>query len=162
MNNVLVQARTIVSPAETETTYSALLADLGQGKIFAEDKLSATETSVKLLDQPEEEKSDIRAWAQMGIDLIRLFHDKLVDGNESIQYPEKLMQILNDCVESEDEGGYSAELIRGMMDEFVDKLNPDTGMLAPSLEWTGGNFQLPKVQARLSSSLRLTSTWLDS
>jgi hypothetical protein len=144
------------------------LADLGEGKAIETSTGGSNLPKIRYgiaLDQylPPEvltcghmRNSDIFAWAQLAVDIIRLNYSSLADGQGKVKYPEKLMTIIEDCLNDSPEERYTADELVVFMEqigkEFVSG-NPS------DITWTEGSFEFSRTARRLSSSLKLPSSW---
>jgi hypothetical protein len=168
---VLVQYREFSN--SKDVSHHFLLSDLGEGKeivVSLKSKADVVSTMPKDIDlvqyqAPEiddegySKMSDIFAWAQLGVDIIRRNYDKLVDQTGVVRFPTKLMHLLEQCLASDPQSRYEAELLVFMLDEVEESLRAgDPG----ATEWTEGDYELREVAKRLSTSLELPPSWMKS
>jgi hypothetical protein len=100
--------------------------------------------------------SDIFAWAQLVVDVIRSSYSKLADDQGGVKFPAKLMAIVKDCLSDEPEERYTSDELVVLLEQLGEEF---TSGDASDVEWTEGSFELPQVARRLSSSLQLPSSW---
>ncbi|KAK5987852.1 hypothetical protein PT974_11986 [Cladobotryum mycophilum] len=160
MNNVLVESNSY--PDSNDIEFTALLADLGEGKIL--NPLTTSTSSYNLgspLQQVDAKKGDIRAWAQIGVEMIRINYDKFHDGDGVVRLPEKLMRMLEECLSNEPGLGYEANTLEFMIQEVTDMLSECEDWSTLSTGWIEGCYELPEMRKHLGSSLQLSSSWMD-
>jgi hypothetical protein len=145
-----------------------LLADLGEGEAIETTLGGAILPRIRdgvALDQylPPEvftrghtTNSDIFAWAQLAVDIVRLNYSSLADDQGRVKYPEKLMTIIEDCLNDSPEERYTADELVVFLEEIGKEFvsgNPN------DITWTEGSFEFSRTARRLSSSLQLPSSW---
>lgn len=155
------------------TEYSALLADLGEGKHIvsksnrAGQGSSFSDTSLDSyqdleLSRPEADstKSDIYAWAQVGIEIIRLNYEKLQNEEGRVLFPKKLMHLFEVCLSRVPKNRYEAVLLVRMLEEIERNVDTDGNAVGNESSWTEGSCELLEVRRRLATSLELSSSWM--
>jgi serine/threonine protein kinase len=96
--------------------------------------------------------SDIYAFGQLGIDLIRLNYMMLTESPDApAKLPLKLMHILDTCLDADPKERYEAALMGFMLEEIMDKLED------ANTEWVD-EYEFPAASTHESRLLSLPST----
>jgi hypothetical protein len=170
-NNVLVQYEYFAN--SNSVSHHVVLSDLGEGKEIAANLKPETRAvstipedidlgqyqAPEVEDEGYSKMSDIFSWAQLGTDIIRRSYDKLADQTGRVRYPAKLLHLLETCLDDDPRERYEAPLLSYMLDEVVGSLRDDD---ADAVEWREGDYELRQVAKRLSMSLELPPSWMES
>jgi serine/threonine protein kinase len=167
--NVLVQED--LDPSQGDSSEYILLADLGEARaidmVVPEKVKNSRISRVELKEYVPPEvhgqgyttKSDIFAWGQLAIDIIRQGHFALVWEDGQIRFPKRLMFILESCLANDPRGRPTAATLDAMIRDVTFEL---LGRPENATDWILGDYKLPKVAQRLSTSLQLSSEWFRS
>jgi hypothetical protein len=162
-----------IDPSEGDEEESAyvLLADLGEGAAIDKGlpkNLGKSRTSRVPLDEyipPEAQSegyttgSDIFGWGQLAIDVIRQNYFALTWEDGQIRFPRNFMFILERCLASDPIERPTAAILAAMTQDVAIQI---MGGAESEIDWILGDYKLPEVAQRLSTSLQLSSEWFRS
>jgi hypothetical protein len=150
-----------------------LLSDLGEGKTISKtletgsghNQTAGRDIGLNEYQAPEGygqenlKKQDIFAWAQLGVDIIRLNYTKLADENGEVLFPVRLMRLLEHCLHPDLRFRFEADHICHVIDEIKDGSSGLATEDEGEVEYFEGSYKLPEVRRRLSSSVQLSDKW---
>lgn len=133
--NVLVESEYFANSGSVQ--YNWNISDIGEGKSIDQSLqhgLGGTAQSLGLVDYraPEvlergySKASDMYAFGQLAIDMIRNNIDSLVENSgDPIRIPPKLVEILDDLVDPDPDERWPANVLGMMLDEVVDSIDDE-------------------------------------
>jgi len=161
-----------IDPSSGEDSpFHVLLADLGEAAAvdimfsqeFKNSRISKAEMKnyvpPEVRGQGYVTASDIFAWGQLAIDVIRQSHSALVWEDGQIRFPKRLMATLESCLATDPKERPTAASLTAIVRELTYEI---WGRPEESIEWILGSYELPKVAKELSTSLQMSSEWYRS